>query len=68
MRKMTITITNERQYIENGNACIYIDEYDETYNYSSLRTWKSFKTLKGLNNHIAKVAMMANREAVTVIA
>lgn len=65
---MTITISNERQYIENGNACVYIDKYDGTYNYSSLRSDKSFKTLSGLNKHIAKVAKMANREAVNVIA
>ena len=65
---MTITISAERQYIENGNACVFIDKYDGTFNYSSLRTWKSFKTLKGLNNYIAKVPKMANREAVTVIA
>lgn len=65
---MTITISTERQYIENGNACVYIGKYDGTFNYHSLRTLKSFKTLKGLNNYIAKVAKMANREAVTVIA
>lgn len=65
---MTITISTERQYIENGNAYVCIDKYDGTYEYRSLLTSKSFKTLKGLNNHIAKVAKMANREAVTVIA
>lgn len=65
---MTITITTERQYIENGNACIYIDKYDGTFNYHSLRTWKSFKTLNGLNKHLAKVAKMANREAVEAVA
>lgn len=64
---MTITISNERQYIENGNACIYRDE-DGTYVYSDTSGYKTYKSIKGLNKHIAKVAKMANREAVTVIA
>lgn len=65
---MTITISTERQYIEDGNACIYIDEYDGSYVYSDIFGYKTYKTIKGLNKHIAKVAKMANREAVTVTA
>lgn len=61
---MTITISSERQYIENGNACVYA-RYGE-YVYHDCGGHKTFKTLCGLNRHIAKVAKMANREAVRV--
>ena len=65
---MTITISNERQYIEDGNACVYVDKYDGLYVYSDVFGYKTYKTLKGLNAHIAKAAKMANREAVKVVA
>lgn len=61
---MTIKINNERQYIENGNAYIF---FDGEYNYVDGFGCKSYKSINGLNKHIAKVAKMANREAVTVI-
>lgn len=63
---MTITISNERQYIENGNACVYSD--NDEYIYMDAFGYKTYKTISGLNKHIAKVAKMANREAVKVIA
>ena len=62
---MTITISTERQYIENGNACIF---FDGEYVYQDAFGYKAFKSINGLNKHIAKVAKMANREAVKVIA
>lgn len=61
-----IEISEERQYIEGGSACVFRD--GDEYIYQDAFGYRAYKTLKGLNARIAKAARMANREAVEVTA
>lgn len=61
---MTITITEKRQYIKDGDFCIYRD--GDGYVYQDMLGYKTYKTLAGLNRHLANSAKRANREVVTV--
>lgn len=52
-------ITSAREYIESLDCCVW---FDGEYNYQDMFGYKTFKTLNGLNKHLAKLAKMANVE------
>ena len=61
-----MTITTSRQHIESIDAIIYIDKYDGSYVYHDIFGYRSYKTLRGLNNYLQKCARMANRDVPTI--
>ena len=61
-----MTITTSRQHIESIDAIIYIDKYDGSYVYHDIFGYRSYKTLRGLNNYLQKCARMANRTVPTI--
>ena len=62
----SIKITNARQYIENENACIFIN-WEGEYVYQDMCGYRTYKTLAGLNRFLVKNAKMRGNKPVTVI-
>ena len=60
-----MTITTNRQHIASIDAIIYIDS-DGTYVYHDICGYRTYKTLRGLNNYLRKCARMANRDVPTI--
>ena len=61
-----MTITTDRQHIAALDAHVYIDEYDGTYVYHDIFGYRSYKTLRGLNNYLQKQARMMSRVIPTI--
>ena len=61
-----MTITTSRQYIDSIDACIYIDDWSGEYVYHDIFGYRTYKTLRGLNNYLQKCARMMNRDVPTI--
>lgn len=64
---MTIKISNEYGYIKDLDCAVYIDKYDGSFCYQDVCGYKSYKTIAGLNRHLAGICKAANKETVEVV-